>query len=157
MTDKTTGFAGSWRRFALWSLALLLISGAGFVVWCIYVGVSTSLRAEIALHATNVACELVTEYARQNHGAWPRSWQDLERLPVASDRLKAFPWPQDSQRLQQYVMIDFTVDPQLLAKQSVDDFEAIKPIGPCFPYKHDSYVADLLNTLRKQLHRKHAP
>jgi hypothetical protein len=157
MTEPSTAFAGSWRRFALWLLVLLLLFAAGGIAWCIYVAASQSLHAEAALHATNEACELVTEYVRQNHGAWPRSWQDLELLSLPIDRFNVFPWPKDSQKLQQYVTIDFSADPALLAKQSVDDFEAIQPIGPCFSYKHDSYVPNLLNTLRKQLHRKHAP
>jgi hypothetical protein len=132
MTDTSTGFAGSWRRRVVLALVMLLLFAAGAVAWCIYVAVSQSLHAEAALHATNEACELVTEYARQHHGAWPRSWQDLERLSMPIDRFNVFPWPKESQRLQQYVTIDFSADPELLAKQSVDDFEAIKPIGPVF-------------------------
>ena len=65
MVDRHDRLIHRFRRIvacmALWGLALALLSGAGFVAWCIYVGVSDSIHAEAAPHATNEACELVTE------------------------------------------------------------------------------------------------
>jgi hypothetical protein len=107
-----------------------------------------AFHAENALHATNEACDLANRYVQQHNGAWPRSWHDLEQIKCPPGTFNMFPWPEKSAELQQFAAIDFTADPDQLAKQTTADFEAIKPIGPYFPYKQDGCVASLLESLR---------
>ncbi len=60
------------------------------------------------------AAKLIIEHMKANHGAWPRSWDDLHKtfLSVSQDGVFAgFRWEAYSSRLG----IDFTADPAKLA------------------------------------------
>jgi hypothetical protein len=111
----------------------------------------------MALHATNEACELTMEYVQQHNGAWPRSWHDLERVHLPPNKSNVYRWPEDSKQLRQFVTIDFAAEPEQLTKQTVADFEAIKPIGPSFPYKDDGRVLALLESLRASRRATRSP
>jgi hypothetical protein len=127
-------------------LVLVVIAGVG---WCLYQAIDTAFHAEMALHATNEACDLTNRYVLEHDGAWPRSWDDLKQINCPPGTYNVFPWPESSARIQQFVTIDFAADPDQLAKQSVDEFEAIKPIGPYFHYKIYGFVSSLLESLQK--------
>ncbi len=60
-----------------------------------------------------------------------------------------YEWPMDSREVQQYVAVDFSADPQRLVKQSVDEFEAVRPIGPYYLFKHYGSVEALLKAVRE--------
>lgn len=112
-----------------------------------YIAVSTSLTAEHALHANLLVLDLVREYVVDHQGAWPRSWEDLEQLPAREKGM--FRWPLDAEEVRRYVSVDFAAEPDKLATQSVDQFDAIQPIGPCYLYKHYSNVPRLLDAIRQ--------
>jgi hypothetical protein len=115
-------------------------------LWAIYGGVSAALAAERALHANSLVVGLVHDYIVDHEGAWPRSWEDLEGM--ASREVGMFEWPADKEEVWRYVSVDFTADPDVLATQSVREFTAIQPLGPCYSY--DPEIESLLKTLRKQ-------
>ncbi len=111
----------------------------------VYCGVSTSLKAERALHANLLVLDLVREYVVNHNGSWPRSWRDLENLPPR--RRSMFQWPDSIEDVQRYVSVDFEADPDKLATQSVQEFVAVQPKGPCYPYAYD--VAQLIEAIRR--------
>lgn len=59
-----------------------------------------------------------------------------------------FEWPKDSQEVQKYVTVDFSADPKRLAEQSAAAFDAVRPIGPYYPFKDRWQVKALLETIR---------
>jgi hypothetical protein len=133
-------------RWALRAIVALLVSGIGFGLWSLYEGISASLHAEIGLHATQMAIEAVEEYVRKHDGGWPRSWKALqESSPKTFD---VYQWTGGFDHVNQYVFIDFEADPDRLATQSDDEFEAIKPVGPYYgSYKY--HIPFLLQALRE--------
>ena len=129
-------------RCGIAALALVVCG----VVWMLYTAYSVSIHAEYALHAVNLTTVVVDRYV-EREGKWPRSWDDLNTIAI--DRWGMYSWPQDSQRVQKYVSVDFGADLETLARQSVEEFAAIKPIGSYYPYKCDGHIAALIETLKK--------
>jgi hypothetical protein len=132
-------------------LSVVLLVGGG--VWIVYQAISTSLHAECTLHAINLVTVLVDKYV-DREGKWPRCWEDL-RTVSPGDRYTVYSWPQDSERVQSYVTVDFDVDLASLAKQDVEGFDAIRPIGSYYPYKCDGYIAALIETIKKKTSGQH--
>ncbi len=139
----------TWLRWTIRAIVALLALGLGFGAWCVYEGISASLHAEMGLHATQMTIEAVEEYVRKNDGNWPRSWKAIEQSsPKAFD---AYQWTRGSNSISQYVFVDFDADPNRLATQSEDEFEAIKPVGPFYgSYRH--HIPFLLQALRETRH-----
>jgi type II secretory pathway pseudopilin PulG len=145
-----------WLR-VLRLFALVLVIAATVVAgWMAYSGVSTSLRAEKNLQATRFAIRLVDQFV-SDKGRWPQSWQELKELqfpgphpsPVNSGLVGwSSDWPTD---LQECVAIDFRADAAAVAQQDPMTFDAIKPIGPCYPYA--DFVSTLQQTLKKTIKR----
>jgi hypothetical protein len=120
----------------------------GGVAWVAYVSCSVAIRAEYTLHAVNLATVVVDKYV-EREGTWPASWDELATVSTVN-HWAMYSWPEDREKVQSRVTVDFAADPATLAKQNVEEFDAIKPIGPSYPYKHDGHVAALLETLRKK-------
>jgi hypothetical protein len=114
---------------------------------CVYKGVSASLHAEHVLHAALLTLQVLDEYVAQHDGQWPRSWTDLEQLPP-KERGSMFDWPKDSQEVQKYVTVDFSANAERSAKQTPAEFDAVRPIGPNYPFKDRWQVKALLDTVR---------
>jgi hypothetical protein len=136
----------SWPRWTLRAIVALLVLGLGFGAWCAYEGISESLHAEVGLHATQMTMEAVEDYVRKNDGNWPGSWKALEASsPKTFD---VYRLTRGFDNVSQYVFIDFAADPARLAKQSQDEFEAIKPVGPFYgSYRY--HIPFLLQALRE--------
>lgn len=131
---------------AITAVAVAVSIGLG-VVYC---GIRSSLAAERALHANLLVVDLIREYVVDHKGAWPRSWQDLERLPPRQRAM--FQWPEDGEEVRRYVSVDFGADPDKLATEPVEQFVAVQPQGPCYPYKDYPEVAKLLDAIRRSRH-----
>lgn len=125
-------------------LAAVLAGG-----YCLYRGITDSLHAEHVLHAALLTIDLIDEHVTSHDGTWPRSWAELEALPPR-DRPGMFTWPQDSKRVQQYVAVNFSADHERLAQQSVDEFDAVRPIGPYYAFKDRGGVKALLEHIRQR-------
>ena len=61
-------------------------------------------------------------------------------------------WPEDREKIKQYVSVDFAADPDWLAIQSPEQFNAIQPTGPCYSYEGE--VARLLDAIRQSRQNK---
>src|SRR5262245_8717790 len=107
------------------SVVVLMAVLAG--AYCVYQGIAASLHAEHTLHAAMLTIEVIDEHVTSHDGTWPRSWAELETLPPREWAM--FAWPQDSAKVQQYAAVDFSADPKQLAQQSIDEFDAVRPIG----------------------------
>ena len=118
-----------------------------------YMGASWAIRAEHGLHAAILTHELLKEYMEAHDGAWPGSWEDLEKLPVRERRGMFQQWPESSKQVQRYMEIDFTVDVDKIETESLEQFkekfDAIRPLGPCYPYDHYWMMEQLYETIRK--------
>lgn len=144
-----------------------LCYGAYFVYWVAV----TSLYAEENLHATLFTICVVEQFVGKN-GRWPSSWKELEQIPMPSDPpspgykpgpwpngieiiriggAHGYAWPSESPQIQKRVGIDFSADPAAIARQDPEDFSAIKPIGPHYPFLQYGYVQSLQKTIRERL------
>jgi hypothetical protein len=112
-------------------------------------GVRTSIEAEYNLHATILAIRLVDQFVTE-HRRWPSSWDELEGQSLAEDLQGGmYRWPDSSQEIRTRVILDFAADPREIAAQDSMTFAAIKPVGPCYEYRH--YVPSLQASVRKSL------
>lgn len=152
---------------AVIAVVLIIIVAGGHAV---YVGISTSLRAEENLHATLFVVRLVERFVSERK-RWPSSWEDLDALACPSDppepgngqlsvvRIggqRGFDWPAASSELQKHVFVDFAANPETIAAQDPRAFSAIKPIGPYFEYHGYGFVQSLQQTIR-DVADDHAP
>jgi hypothetical protein len=99
------------------------------------------------MQGVNFTTIIIEKYV-EKEGKWPSSWEDLKTVSSVNEH-SMYSWPEDWQKLQLYVHVDFHADPTILAKQSVEEFDAIKPIGPFYPYKDYGHIASLIETLKK--------
>jgi hypothetical protein len=136
--------AKKWIRRAC---AFTLLLGLCFILWLVYTAYSLSDHAERALHAVNLTT-VVVEKCVDREGKWPKSWEDLATVRTDNSR-GIYSWPTDCDEIKLLVTVDFHADPRVLAKQTVEEFDAIKPIGACYPYKQDGHIAALIDTLRR--------
>jgi len=120
-----------------------------------YMVASTAIWAENSLHAILLSHDLVREYMVENDGEWPRSWEDLEKLPYREERRGMFQrWPERSKEVQKYVVIDFAADISKLNTESTEEFSGIQPIGPCFNYDHYPNAWELYKVIEKYQRKK---
>jgi hypothetical protein len=103
-------------KIGIWAavvcLAIVAIAAA-------YVARDSLLRSQAAVmgkYATSAVCEYVAEH----DGDWPSQWSDLE--PHMPDQFSV-------ESIAKIIAIDFHADPKRLARQSVDQFTAIRPAG----------------------------
>jgi hypothetical protein len=135
-----------WKRWVIGSVVVLFLSAGTFVLWCAYEAISASLHAERGLHATRWTIQAAEDYVTKHNGAWPRSWVDLEE---SSSQMKdAYGITGGREHVEEFVAVDFKADPDRLAKQTEEQFTAIKPVGPLYP-SYRSQIPFLLEALRK--------
>jgi hypothetical protein len=132
-----------WRSTILTVVAALVIG-----VWHVCRVIYRVHSVESDYISTLFILDLVEDYVTK-HREWPRSWHDLEQVK----RKDEWEWPEESQSIRQRVTIDFDASIDELAKQSADEFEAIRPIernelynDKCFGRVH---VKSLLKTVRE--------
>ena len=124
----------------------------GWGAWCVYEGVSASVHAEKGLHATRLTLKAVEEYFTKHDGAWPGSWADLEQTSNKVDEVYQMTDGRD--HVADFVWVDFGADPDLIAKQTENEFEAIRPVGPYYA-SYRFAVPLFLESLRKARQRAH--
>ena len=108
------------RPVTLVVLAALLVA-----LWFVCRTVYLVTEAECDYLSTLFVLRLVEDYVTE-HGAWPKSWNDLEQVK----RSEPWDWPANSQDMQRRIAVDFNVTVNELARQSVDQFRAIQPVQP---------------------------
>ncbi|QDU57315.1 hypothetical protein [Aeoliella mucimassa] len=124
-------------------VAVLLIGGVA-----IYQGVTTARDATKTLNATMLTVDLIHSYVKQHDGQWPQSWDDLAAVPPPKVIGSGYRWPEDRDQIAERVYVDFAADPQAIAHQKPEEFDAVKPIGSYYPWKENYEVQSLLKTLR---------
>lgn len=127
-------------------LMVAIIGGVSIFVWVICCSISTSLLAERCLHAQLLVIDIVREYVEFSNGSWPRSWDDLEKIPRGKRS--------SLEELRTYVSIDFAADPDRMACQSSDEFNAIQPRVPCYPWRDYRELTKLLHVLSENKKNK---
>jgi hypothetical protein len=132
-------------------VAVLLAAGVGILV-CVYLGIS-ALQAEKSLHAVNLVTAVVDRFIQQEK-RWPTSWDELRAIN-AVDVPSMYSWPDDSEAVHELVVINFDVDLTKIAAQTAEDFDAIRPIGSCFPYKDFRYVDSLIKNAKATADSRH--
>jgi hypothetical protein len=135
-------------RFATRLLVVFLFAAIGIGVWSIYSVAAKALQAERTLHATLFSIRLVDQFVSEQN-RWPRSWGELESLAMPSD--EKYKWPADGNLIKECVDIDFAADPAKIINQQPMEFTAIKPIGPCYPYRDYGEVPSLQKTIRRAI------
>ena len=125
---------------AILCLLLIVVGNLVYIAWW-------RLTASRTYVMGRVATKTVEDYVRAHNGRWPKSWAELEKV---NPSLLTDDGPQTIKTLQNCVHVDFDVDPGELANQRVDQFQALRPIGPCFPdYLEYWDVECLLDTLKE--------
>ncbi len=137
------------KKWILRAFAFTLLLGLSFILWAVYTAYTLADHAERALHAVNLTTVAVERYVDRER-KWPKSWEDLATInTVDGSGIGIYSWPADHDWIKQYVTVDFHADPNILAKQTVEEFDAVKPIGVYYPYKQDGHIATLIETLRR--------
>jgi len=99
---------------------------------------------------------VVTRFMQDHDGRWPSSWTELEReVPPSASYQNTestfemgWRWPQDIAEIQRFITIDFHADPQVLAKQTPSEFQAIKTKDKEY-YEYRDQYALLLDAIQK--------
>jgi hypothetical protein len=138
-------------RWAIRVGAFVIVAVGLAICWSLYQGVSASLHAERGLHASLLTVQLLEDYVVRHDGEWPHSWTDLEGLPPR--QWAWYEWPKDSREVQRFVAVDFSADPRRLAMEGIEEFDAVRPIGPFYPFKDYGSVESLLGSLRERIGR----
>lgn len=153
----------TWRSYIGFALVTLVVLGLLVGAWALYSAISMSLQAEENLHTTLFAIRLVEQFVHE-HGRWPQSWNELEKMTFPSDApsplngdltvvriggAHGYVWPNESPHLQECVIVDFNADANTIINQRPIQFEAIKPNGPYYEYRDYGYVDSLRETLRQ--------
>ncbi len=94
--------------------------------------------------------QAVEEYVTKHNGAWPRSWADLEQ--TSNKVNEVYQVTDGREHVADFVWIDFNADPDLIAKQTEDEFDAIGLVGLQHPSYHFA-VPPFLEALRKARQR----
>lgn len=127
-------------------LFLALLLGAGLWIGC--EAISVSVHAEYTYHAANLVTVVLNKYV-EREGRWPRSWEDLRTVNSVS-RWGMYSWPEDWEKVREYVIVDFDLDAATVAGQAVEEFNGVKPIGAYYPFKDLGYTAELIETARRK-------
>jgi hypothetical protein len=146
--SDTTGCGSSWWRKR--SILALIALGTGLVGLRAYIDISAGLHAEKGLHAARMTLQAVEEYVTKHNGAWPRSWADLEQ--TSNKVNEVYQMTDGREHVADFVWIDFNADPDLIAKQTEDEFDAIGLVGLQHPSYHFA-VPPFLEALRKARQR----
>lgn len=134
--------AKRWPRFvskAIGPVVLLAFIAGGI---CVYQAASIAYLAEKRLHSIILVTVVVVAFIEQEQ-RWPTSWDDLraiEQVEVPS----MYSWPDHADIVREFVEIDFDADLTEIATQTAEEFDAVRPSGPCYPYDDYVYVPQLL-------------
>jgi hypothetical protein len=121
---------GCWQQSALCCalLAIVTLIALPFV--------KAALRAndsEYKLHALICVSHVIEEFMKSHDGAWPSSWEDMTQTHV-EQMPSMYHWPEDAEKVQECVEIDFDVGEAQLADP---DFKVTSVIRVRGDYGYD--------------------
>jgi len=106
---------------------------------------SVSLEAERTLGASYLVLDILTAYVQQK-SAWPASWSDL--VPISPHaQYSGLDWPADADDIRRRIDLDFTLCVSEVAAMDVEDFTAVRPLGPNYGL-HEGRIKQLLQVAR---------
>ena len=132
-----------WQKWSIVVVLLLVVVGA---VVTFYTVVSTSLEAEVNLHAHLLTLSLVEQFCLAHPGEWPKSWQDLH--DIQPRHTGPWSWPKDETEIQSRIQVDFSMSQAELSKLDAEHFTAIVPKGPYYEV-HSFQIEPLLKVVRE--------
>ena len=130
--------------------AIFLTIAAGLLLGLAVVVISTLNKAnesELNLISLNATLIVMDQYVRERPGQWPKSWDSLiaTRIPNSS-------WPADAIVIKRRIQIDFAARLEDMAAQSIETFNAVRPIGPNdFRYSAEPTIRTLLDSIRESV------
>lgn len=137
-------------------LGLLAVAAVG--VWWARKQATDSLEAEKNAHAYHLAVNVVQAYVRENDGRWPTSWQELEEVTSLSEDDQDR-WPAEMDSVRDRIDVDFSVSSDQVAEMSVDNFQAIRAMGPIdeFATRQSRSLVETIKQARAAPTEKAAP
>jgi hypothetical protein len=133
-------------------VGVVLLAAAVSIGVCVYLGIS-ALQAEKSPHAVNLVTAVVDRFIQQEK-RWPTSWDELRAIN-AVDVPSMYSWPNDSEAVHELVAINFDADLTKIAAQTAEDFDAIRPIDACYPYRDYGYVDSLIKNAKAAADSRH--
>jgi len=131
-------------RIVLIVCGVTALAAIGFALYIVH----GSLDAERTLHAYDLVLQLLTVYVNQNSGRWPKNWDDLTTVSLA-EQSSIFRWPNEVDEIRQRVYVDFSINGLDVAAMNVDDFSAVKQIGPNYG-PSERRIRELLEATRRE-------
>lgn len=127
-------------------------SGAG-LVWLTYTFIrvaKSQLKAEERLQLAILVCEAIGDHLEANgYTRWPRSWDELAVSPPRE--WGQYRWPDDVDKIRQFVIVDFAADLDAVAAATPATFTAVQPNGVCYEVWRGHAAEPLLARLRAGL------
>ncbi len=112
-------------------VGVLIVWAAAFGVWRL---IHAPREAKARLADLRHVLAMVAQYAREHQGAWPQSWEEIEKTNPPEDAPpRQGTWPE----VRNHVKVNFQVDPKALVKAGPEQFSAIAPKGSCGDYRAD--------------------
>jgi hypothetical protein len=145
--SDSTGGGSSRRKQLILALIAVVIGVEGLKA---YIDISAGRHAEKGLPAARMTLQAVEEYVTKHNGAWPRSWADLEQ--TSNKVNEVYRMTDGREHVADFVRIDFNADPARIAKQTEDEFDAIRLVGLQHPSYHFA-VPPFLEALRNARQR----
>jgi hypothetical protein len=112
--------------------------------------VRVSIGGDRENHYVRACFDLVHDYLDYSKGEWPKSWEDLERMPSRN----AWYEPMNYKTAKEIVVIDFQSTKEEIALQKPENFSAIRPVKPIFRYEHDPRILRLLEKVSDSSQKK---
>ena len=113
--------------FQVWFVRGIVVTAVIAIGW---IGAAAYIanRAELNLIAFSEASLAICGFIEKTDGKWPRSWDDLVDIEIP------YRGKPDVKRIKHLVEIDFNADPEVLMKQSPEEFVAIRQIDKDYRY-----------------------
>ncbi len=107
----------------------------------VYRFIRVSREAQYTRSAYFLVSDVLGDHLAQNRGEWPKSWDDLVRVPNGG--VADFAWPQDVARIKRRIRIDFDLTTSEVISAGTAHFTAITQIDEP-NYGPDPYLVSRL-------------
>ena len=114
-------------------VATIIVSLGAFLA---YRFIRVSREAQYNRSAYFLVLEVLGDYLAENHGEWPRSWDDLIR--VRNSGVADFRWPMDIGAVRKRIRIDFDLTTTEVISTGIEHFTAVTQIEP--NYRADPWL-----------------
>ena len=134
LTASTT--TPPFRFVAATAIAATIIVALGAFLGYRFIRVSR--EAQYNRSAYFLVLDVLPDYLAENHGEWPRSWDDLIR--VRNSGVADFRWPMDIREVRKRIRINFDLTTSEVISTGIEQFTAVTQIEP--NYGADPWLID---------------